>query len=310
MNLSTTISPHQLASLELDPDLALEQALQLRFSHLRLPVYWSDSEPEAGNYNFSAIRKWLQKCEEQHQPVVLTLGVKAPRWPEFYWPTFLSAKSETNFETSSTVAALLAFVERTVHELNGFSCISHWQVENEPLSPSGPDHQIIPLTILTQEIKLVRSLDPRPILTTLWGNEQHVGQLLTQLANLSDVVGIDLYYAQYLRQIFGRSVYGGPHLNPAQLQAQIQRLDRPVWITELQAEPWEKDTSSYKSDHPTSCSPEIITANLQRVQNLGASEIFLWGYEYWLYRQQQGDSRYLNLISDFNSNNVVRNQEF
>jgi len=299
--ISTTISHRQLDQLQLNTTSALEQALSMGFCHLRLPTYWSEVESEPNHYDFSLIKSWLKKCEVSHQPVVLTLGLKAPRWPEFYWPNYIQNRLADEAENHSRILSLIA---ETVTQLGEFSCISHWQVENEPLNPSGPTQDTIPFELLAHEVQLVRELDERPVLTTTWANNLKSAQLLEQLSSISDVVGIDLYYHQYLHRLLGRSLYTGPETSDQKLRQMITDLAKPVWITELQAEPWEKDEAGYRSSTPASCSPEKMSQNVAQASELGVQEIFLWGYEYWLFRAAQNDHRYLQQLQTLLSSSL------
>ena len=70
---------------------------------------------------------------------------------------------------------------------------------------------------------------------------------------------------------------------------------RQVWITELQAEPWESTPATL--DKPISTSPTRITAEFAGLRRLGYREIILWGSEYWLLRSRQGDERWLQTVA-------------
>lgn len=135
----------------------------------------------------------LDTCEKKQQPVILTLGVKSPRYPEFYFPEWVKHKSPDNNDTQKKI---LNFIKQAVNNFKHLSCVEYYQVENEALDPSGPDHQIIPLSFLKQEVEFVKKLDTKPVIITLWGNELSKRNFLNQLSSISDVVGIDLYYQQ------------------------------------------------------------------------------------------------------------------
>ena len=70
-------------------------------------------------------------------------------------------------------------------------------------------------------------------------------------------------------------------------------------ITELQAEPWEKDEKGYLSKNPKSISPKLLESNLKKTLSLGVKEILLWGFEYWYYQKSQGDNRYLEVVREY-----------
>ena len=102
---------------------------------------------------------------------------------------------------------------------------------------------------------------------------------------MADIIGLDLYYKQFVTQIFGKNIYKGPSQSDSALRKLINSSTKPVWITELQAEPWEKDERGYLSKSPGSISPKQLQQNIERAKKLPVQEILLWGFEYWLWRK-------------------------
>ncbi len=294
MKIGITLSHPHLRTLHLDVADSLSRALSLKFSHIRLGAYWSEIEAKEGKYDVSSLKKILEACEEKKQQVIVTVGVKAPRWPEFFWPRHIPEKDAAN---SAAQERILRYIEHTVSELKQYSCISHWQVENEPLDPSGPENRIVPYGFLKEEVKLVRSLDRRPILLNVWGNDLLSRELFPQIEALADVVGLELYYKQYMKTFLGRPVYEGPRQTHRDLKAYLAKSKKPVWITELQAEPWEKDDAGYLGENPGSMNPGQMERNFRTVSDLPVAEVHLWGFEYWLYREKNGDKRYFDALA-------------
>jgi hypothetical protein len=294
MKIGITLSHPHLRTLQLDVADSLSRALSLKFSHIRLGAYWSEIEAKEGKYDVSSLRTILEACEEKKQPVIVTVGVKAPRWPEFFWPRYVPEKDARN---PTTQERILRYIEHTVLELKQYSCISHWQVENEPLDPSGPENKVVPYVFLKEEVRLVRSLDTCPILLNVWGNDLLSRGLFSQIEALADVVGLELYYKQYMKMFMGRPVYKGPRQSHAQLKAYLEKSKKPVWITELQAEPWEQDDAGYLGKNPGSMNPSQMERNFRMVSDLPVAEVHLWGFEYWLYREKKGDKRYFETLA-------------
>lgn len=287
MKLGTTFSHRHAAWLGLSPIKALEEVINLNFDLIRLCCYWNEIEKQPGDYDFSTIIHLLNHCEEKKQPVIVTIGMKSPRWPEFYIPTWLSFHPYPPNIPSS----LFTFLTQTLKELTSYSCITHWQVENEPLDPSGPKNQTVPLDILEQEVALIKLNDSRPIVITLWGNELKKRNLLLHVTNLADIIGIDLYYKQFITKKFGFSFYSSPSPFMGEGWGEGE-----VWITELQAEPWEADEAGYKSENPKSMSPELLLRNFERAKQLNPKAILFWGSEYWLWKKTQGDTRIIETV--------------
>lgn len=292
--LGITLSPPHLRFLGVSPEAALDTALSLQFSHIRFCAYWSSIEKMRGIYDFTELHNILARCEVAHQDVIITVGVKAPRWPEYYFPVHLKVKDPNDPGTQSEI---LQFIKRTVDELKRYSCITHWQIENEPLDPSGPMDMTILQAFLEKEIRTIKDADTRPIIVTLWGNDLQKRRLFPVALGLGDIIGVDLYYRQYKGQSLGRSVYRGPDHSDAWLSRLIASTKKPVWITELQAEPWEKDNEAYLADSPKSMSPSILKDHIKRARVLPVKEVLLWGFEYWVYRAQKGDMSYLKTLS-------------
>lgn len=293
-----TFSHTRLDYLKIPINDALDLALEMGFAHLRLASYWQEIEKNKGVYDFSELEYILNRCEKTGQMVIMNVGVKSPRWPEFYWPGYLKEK---NFNNSEARKRTLSFIETAVRTLKKFSCITHWQVENEPLDPSGPEEEsgpedsTIPFNFLKKEVELVRKLDSRPILLTLWGNDLESRQLFPDVSSISDLVGLDIYYKQPIKNGSG---YEGPRTNDNYLREIVRTSPKEVIISELQAEPWEKEGSGYLSKNPESISPKLLESNLKKALSLGVKEIILWGFEYWCYRKSQGDTRYLEVIQN------------
>lgn len=291
-----TFSHTHLNYLKIPINDALDLALEMGFSHLRFGSYWQEIEKNKGLYNFSVLEDLLNQCEKTRQKVMMNVGVKSPRWPEFYWPGYLKEKNFNNLEANKRT---LLFIEKLVKTLKKFSCITHWQVENEPLDPSGQEKLAVPIDFLKEEVELVRKLDSRPIILTLWANDLESKQLFSKVSPISDVIGLDLYYKQFMKSDKGKSFYEGPRTNDDFLREIVKTSHKEVIITELQAEPWEKDETGYLSKNPESISPKLLESNLKKALSLGVKEILLWGFEYWYYQKSQGNNKYLEVIKEY-----------
>lgn len=292
MLIGTTFSHRQAAYLELNALDALNKTIDMGFDYIRLGSYWLEIEVEPGKYDLANLKQQLTLCEQKNQKVVLTVGAKAPRWPEFYIPSFYGS-----LESYNTQQAVLEFVEFVVVELKEFSCITHWQVENEPLDPVWPEQLIVSDQLLYKEVALVRSLDDRPVVLNAWGNDLSSRGVVQGLADQADIIGVDLYYKQYFLSSFGSPYYRGPSDSDFALKNMFSKLEKPVWVIELQAEPWEKDEAAFKSEQPRSISVKKMEKNFARATALNVEAIFLWGCEYWLWRAQNlNDTSYLELV--------------
>ena len=295
MKFGTTFSHRQLQHLSCSVSDSLEKAIELDFDYLRICTYWDEIEKDEGKYDWSQLETILNTCQKKQQSVVLTLGVKAPRHPEFYFPNWIKDKDLDNKKTQQKI---LSFVKQTLKKFKNLSCIKYYQIENEALDPSGPDNQKIPLSLLKKEINIVKKFDHKKTIISLWGNELSRRKLLPKLAKTTDIIALDLYYQQFVKKIFNKSFYMGPLDSQKKLANLLSKIDQEIWIMELQAEPWEAGEQGYLAQNPQSISPDKIKTFYQKASQLPISTIFFWGFEYWYYQSsQKNNNSYLETIS-------------
>jgi hypothetical protein len=269
--------------LELDHKESFKKLLDCRFDIIRLCVYWDEVQSGRNTLDLSLIKQELDACEGAGQEVVVAIGMKAPRWPEYYIPDW-AGKTPMDAEKF-----ILPFVERTIKELQQHQCIRYWQIENEPLDPSGPDNYTIGHEILKREVDTVKKLDTRLCLVTLWGNELKSRGFMSMIDNMADIVGVDLYYKCPKKDGYS---------SPEDIAADLRHLGKPLWITELQAEPWENDEAVKMSLQTPSITAELLQENYEKVLEFQPEAVLFWGFEYWLWREKMGDDSLWNKVRE------------
>lgn len=280
MKVGATFSHFELNSMGLDWREAWQAYLGFGFEVVRLGVCWDEVEAERGVFELGVLTEMLRDCEDRGLEVIVTVGMKAPRWPEYHLPKWLKVSDPE--EASGEV---LVFIARVVEELKGFDCIVAWQVENEPLDPSGPERWRIPLSMLKREVALVRQLDEeRLVYVTGWANGWQWGNFIKPLAELSDEVGIDVYY----RYPVAKRWFVRPAGWEWRLRQLVEGSPRPVFVAELQGEAWEKDDADKWQAAPRSMNPEQLRASWERAARLGVDMVLWWGFEYWWWRKKRG----------------------
>lgn len=305
--LGASFSHRHLLSLGIEPTVALDEYRKLNFPWIRLGCYWDEIEKKKGNFNFEIIENLISLSQKLKLKVILTVGMKAPRYPEYYLPKWLERKIKLKEGEmfDSCPRALTSHLENyltvTVKRLKKYPAIKVWQVENEPLDPSGPHSWQISPRLLKKEIKIVRVLDPsRSILVNLWGNQLTLRNLYPKAVKLGNIVGLDIYF-RVPKPFFWRFChYSGPLDSDEKLRKifkKIKKSGKSVWLTELQAEPWEPNELVTTKRNPPSCLPKHILQNYERVQNWGLDGALFWGFEWWLYRKIAGDKRYWEEVS-------------
>lgn len=85
MQLGASFSHPHLKFLGIDPLEAIKEFNKLGLKWIRLGSYWSESEKTEGKYSFSNLDPLVEFCEKNNIKVVLTVGMKAFRWPEYYF---------------------------------------------------------------------------------------------------------------------------------------------------------------------------------------------------------------------------------
>ncbi len=282
MEIGATFSPRHLRFLGIDPLEAIKVYASLHFRWIRLGCYWDEIETTEGQFAFDELDQIVEFCRLNHISIVLSVGIKAPRWPEFYIPAWLSEKMPLNFrgKTISITHHLLyqralRYIEVCIQHYITNEAVAVWQVENEPLDPSGEFGWRIATDFLKEEVDLVRNIDPdRKILISLWGNELHKRGYYKQVVPLADSVGIDLYSRVPLSA--APTIYRGPSDTIKTIQtisAEIVAANKEFWVAELQAEPWGNDTGF---------GPIQIQDNWHYAQSLNPQVILWWGFEWWL----------------------------
>ena len=114
-----------------------------------------------------------------------------------------------------------------------------------------------------------------------------------------DILGLDVYPSIGWLDENGRDRVA--HAAPDQIVvvAGWRRIageqGKRLWVTEAQAEPWEARRSSH--GEPVSVQPEAIPALVDRLVGIGVETILLWGSEYWLWREDNGEPRWIEAVS-------------
>jgi hypothetical protein len=307
-----TFSQQQATYLDIGYQDAYASLIQLQPAVVRLAAYWNKVESRPGSYDFSTL-DWLVAHTPPTTRVVLCLGMKAPRWPEYFIPAWLeqanSMPNEARVSDDVDVqSALPQYIRAVVEHYRDSAVIAYWQVENEPLDPAGPRLWTVGSDVLGQEIALVRKLDNqhRPVVITAFVSTNPVRQFpdldgraverLQAIIDEADIVGLDLY------PIRGASVLGSEVFVrwPAfiwqhqlrSVQAMVRSAGKRAWITELQAEPWLVTQVVYLDRLPRR---EIVPSEtafvLSEIRAGGFESALLWGAEYWYMRMGRFDDR-------------------
>lgn len=305
--LGTTFSQLQCRYLDLDYRQAFRQICSLGFDRIRLCSYWNELEPQDNQFDFTSLDWLLEESDRYGIEVVLAVGMKVPRWPEFHFPDWLRDRYETGAgkmpldQRSPAVADYgLRFVEAVVRHTREATALTYWQVENEPFTRLAiTGGRFLSNDFVRREVQQVQQLalpNQKILLTgsiTLPFADDAADQAAFETClEIADAVGINVYS----KVPIGQSHY---YVEPQSAfwqtlqdwQTQLQLHNKEAWIAEAQAEPWEPNqlVAIKGIDHPSS-SPQQAIDLVQKLVALGYGSILLWGCEYWYWHAQQGRS--------------------
>lgn len=255
----------------------------LKPKKIRLMAYWENLEREPNLWYFQDVDEMLLEAEKRNIEVVLSIGVKLPRWPECHYPAwFKSLPADEQKERQ------LNMVYMAVDHFRKFESIKIWQIENEPLFNFGPECPKIDKEMLKQEMELVRKLDSRPIMLTDSGE---LGRWVPTARLGPDIFGSTMYRVVHHKK-FGYFSYPLPSAF-FRIKAGITQTLSNIKVikgVELQAEPW-FDGEVFTTDLNTQfalMNPTILQGNVEYARRAGLDDNYLWGVEwwYWLARSQ------------------------
>lgn len=280
-----TFSTDYAKSLGLDWKEAFIAVLDdLGVRHFRLNAYWSEIESQPDTLTFDNLDFQLDNVAKRNGRVILALGRKLPRWPECHDPQWVRALPKKEIEEH-----LLKLVRKVVERYKDHPEVVKWQVENEVAFPFGDCPNWLGLGSLQKEIDLVHSISNKPIVVT------DSGEWTTWLpmAWYGDVLGSSLYLEAWNDWI-GHVPFP---VRPGYYQFKawlVSPWKKNIIFTELQAEPWgSKSVQQMSGDEARKYfSIEKMRQRIDFARDVGFSEIYIWGEEWWYWMKLHGDSSY------------------
>jgi hypothetical protein len=302
LKLGASFVPAYAESLGLDPKETLDSMLNdLDIRHLRLVSYWNQLEPTQNQYDFSLLDWQFDMAEEAGAKVSLALGLRQPRWPECHMPDW--AKSLPSGKANGTWQdELLKFISDVVERYKDSPALDSYQLENEFFLRGFGICTDFDRQRLVDEYNLVKRLDPYHTVIIARSNNA-LGMPIGEPT--PDEFGISIYKRvwdatltkRYLEYPFPAWYYG--------FLAGSQKIltGKNMIIHELQAEAW---PPNHQNIVQTSLDEQNKSLNAERLEDrvkfgvgTGMREIYLWGAEYWYYRQEKfNDSSLLDVAEE------------
>lgn len=280
--------------------------------HVRLSAEWAQVEPERGRYDWSLLDAQVAAAGRAGATVLLTVGMKAQRHPEFYLPAWATAGmaigegavlSDIPVLREGALRVAGAIVERYAAS----PVIDAWGAENEPYVPTPRANEWRLGRDYVQElVQVIRSADPagRPVVVShgqRWVFDRFEVWWRRILED-ADVLAVSVYPVRPF-SLFGQDLalpvfrLFGPLMPNLAHQARTSRAaGRQYWVTELQAEPWaQSDVRRYGLGRPApGFGPGTVRGNIELARKTGAGRVYLWGAEWWLLQlDRDADRGYL-----------------
>ncbi len=284
-NYGVSFIPDYAKSLGLDPRQTMDALININVKEFRLVSYWSDIEPSQGTYNFTDLDWQFKKAEVAHAKIILTLGLRQPRWPECHAPKWVN----TNAPSSEWINEIKNYESRVVERYKNSPSLYEYQLENEYFLKGFGKCTNFDRNRLVSEYTLVKSLDPNhKIIVGLSNNT--LGFPINQPH--PDIYGISVYKRVWDAAFTHRYVeYPYPAWYYAFL-AGVQKIyhQTPMIISEMQAESWPPNGKSINeisiNEQNKSLNPKRLEGRFKYAKNTGMKQLIMWGAEYWYYRDQ------------------------
>jgi hypothetical protein len=257
----------------------------LHIKNFRLMSYWDTIEPQQGKYDFTNLDWQINQAGARGAKVSLAIGLRQPRWPECHEPEW--AKSMP-VESDQWKSALYGYITTVVNRYKNNPAIESYQLENESANNwfgtcrQGP----APKGRLIEELKMVKQLDPNhPTWMSL--SDEHGFPLGNPVP---DAYGFSIYRIVYSTQLPIHFYLTYPitdlyHRGRAFLIEHIKH--RPVFIHELQLEPWgPKATVDLDiTEQNKSMNVDQIHESIMYARKTGIKREYMWGAEWWYWRK-------------------------
>lgn len=297
--IGVSFIPDYARSLGVDPEETMDALTGIGVKQFRLVSYWSDMERTQGTYDFSQLDWQFKKAEAANAKVMLTVGLRQPRWPECHIPDWAAKEP-----ASQWTPQLESFMKAVVERYKDSPSLQQYQLENEYFLKGFGTCTDFSRQRLIDEYNLVKKTDPtHPIIVGRSNNSLGfpVGQPRPDEFSISVYkrvwdAGVSRRYLEYPQPAWFYGYLAG-----------VQKifLGKNMVIGELQAEAWPPNG---KPIPQTSLEEQDKSFNAERFKDriaygkaTGMRQIDLWGAEYWYYR--------LTVLDDPSLWNVAK-QEF
>lgn len=287
LQLGVSFIPDYAQSLGVDPQQTMDALINNGVKQFRLVSYWSDGEATKGNYNFSQLDWEFKTAEAHHATIILTLGLRQPRWPECHMPDWANGEAPLVRQSQ-----LQQYMQAVINRYKDSPSLQSYQLENEFFLKGFGSCDAIPgaedRSHLVSEYKLVKKLDAKhPVIIGRSNNS--LGWPIGQPQ--PDEFSVSIYKRVWDAGVTRRYLeYPQPGWFYGFLAGWEKIVNhRDMIIGELQAEAWPPRGQNIQDisleEQNKSISPERLKARIGYGKATGMKQIELWGAEYWYYRE-------------------------
>lgn len=282
LTLGVSFIPDYAQSLGLNPENTMKALLNIGVKQFRLVSYWSDIEPSEGQYNFSQLDWEFKDAQQYHAKIILTVGLRQPRWPECQMPSWADNEPQSVWQPKLEQAMTMV-----INRYKDSPSLEAYQLENEYFLKGFGICTNFSRSRLISEYNLVKKLDPSHSVIIGRSNNA-LGFPLGQPT--PDEFSISIYKRVWDANVTHRYIeYPFPAWFYAFL-AGVQKifLHRDMMIGEMQAEAWPPNGKSITqislAEQNKSLDATRLLNRFKFGEATGMRSIDLWGAEYWYYR--------------------------
>jgi hypothetical protein len=272
---------------------------------VRLPIYWEDAEPAAGELDFTEVDGLLavvaahDATSSRPTRVILVVGARNFLYPELHAPPWAGPRQQPNLGVTQAGPEYRAYFDASLIRYRSSPLLYAWQVENEPfdyvVNATTGDDQISPGQ-LAWEIGEVHRLDGahRAVTTSFDGFNSVIDWLQVNASGVlaamhgypsghpqaaldaADALGLDIYVDGPSTPLRFTSVALRTSWKQQTLAFWAGRAalqNKEVWLTELQAQPWGPGQGFTTADL-------VASAAAYRQEPLRVA--LMWGVDTWL----------------------------
>lgn len=285
----------------------------LSADYVRLSVEWAEVEPREGEFDFALIDALLETALRNGTSVLLSVGMKGQRHPEYYLPAWLLER--VALAEGTDVAAnpevrrrALAMVGAVVAHTAESAAIDAWMAENEPYHRSPrASNWYLGRDYVAEVVAVIRAADPQKRPVAINHAERYVVDRRWEWALADGDIVATSVYPWRIFDLLGRKVSRsileiGPFApNYAARAREAHEKGKPYWLTEMQAEPWANpDVRLATPERPA---VDLTAARLRRniayARRSGADRVYLWGAEWWLLQEERyGDGSWWEIARE------------